>query len=150
MSATKRFFTILSILLLSDVITVIIGFKHSQDMSIIWLPTIALIYTLSSSIYSTLFLLIDKIHPTSQRYTIIYNTLLAITLITLGILFYTVKIDWYAINHGQATLTPWQSIVRSDATYFVILTFFLIIHLIRATFLRIFPSSRLTFSRFNL
>jgi len=58
------------------------------------------------------------------------NSVLAIILIILGVLFYTVEIDFLSLNTGKIKLDFFQEIIRSDFIFYGLLGMFLIIHLV--------------------
>jgi hypothetical protein len=116
----------------SDVISLIIGNEYSIDVGA-WWPFALLFLIILHSVYSGLFILIDKINPASQKYVIIYNPILAIILIILTILYYAVSTDWAAII-GEVMLALFQAILHSDIAYYLSLGIFLIIHLVYTLF----------------
>lgn len=51
---------------------------------------------------------------------------LALTLLLHEALFYTMKVDWLAVNTGLIQLTDFQRVVHSDATVYAIYGSFLV------------------------
>jgi hypothetical protein len=49
-----------------------------------------------------------------------------LTLLLCDELFYTVKVDWLAVNTGVAQLTDFQRVAHSDATIYAIYGMFLV------------------------
>lgn len=125
----KKFLIILLLLFISGIITSSVGYNYSIDMKA-WWPFVLIIGIILYLIYAGLFLLIDNIHPTPQKYVIVYNSILSLILTIIGTLFHTIKIDWLAVNNGEKTLTLFQLIISNDSTYFLVLGLFLIIHLV--------------------
>jgi hypothetical protein len=123
----KKFFTIMTLLLVSAIIELIVGYYNSSDIRGWW--TLVLIVTVVTYwIYGSLFIIIDNINPTSQKYVIIYNSILSTIIAIESILYYTIDIDWLAINNGTKTLTLFESIIHNTSTD-LILGIFLLIHL---------------------
>jgi hypothetical protein len=61
-----------------------------------------------------------------NRFATIYNVVLALTLLLHEALFYTMKVDWLAVNTGLIQLTDFQRFVHSDATVYAIYGSFLV------------------------
>jgi hypothetical protein len=59
------------------------------------------------------------------RFSIIYNVVLALTLVLHRALFYTLKIDWLSVNSGVIELSFFQRIIHGDATVYSIYAVFL-------------------------
>ena len=81
-------------------------------------------------------MLIDTISPASKKYIILWHIILSGILTVLGILYYTLKIDWESINNGIRGLTTWQYIIQSDLTFYFILLASLLSHLATRLFIR--------------
>lgn len=121
------FFNIFCILFLSIVINITIGYFQSVDVRG-WWPIIVFLWTLIYSIYIIIFLAIDTIQPTSKKYHIIFHFILSTIMIAHTILYFTLKIDWIAINTHTKQLTLLQTIIFSNMTPYAILTSFLLFH----------------------
>ncbi|MCX7170067.1 MAG: hypothetical protein NTY41_07160 [Proteobacteria bacterium] len=65
-------------------------------------------------------------HRTGLGFTVIYNVILASLLFLHGYLFYTIKIDWLAVNSGTASLSAFQKFIKNDFTPIAIYAVFLL------------------------
>ena len=125
----KEISIILCILILWESISLLIGSHYSNDVSG-WWPVVLFFMTIIYFAYSILFILINKINPKTIKYIVVYNSTLTISLLIFSILFYTLNINWLAVNNGEKTLTLYQSIILNDFILYAILFIFLIIHFI--------------------
>lgn len=123
----RKFLIIFAILLISSIIVLVVGYHDNSDVRG-WWPVVVIFEIIIYGIYTALFLLIDKNSPMSINYIIVYNSILGFIIIFLGIAYYTINIDWLAINNGKKSLTLFQTIINSDITYYTLLVFFLVLY----------------------
>ena len=74
---------------------------------------------------------IDKLYPSSYRYTFIYGVLFTLPVIISFLtneVFY--PIDWYAVNTGQVELTAVQALFNSDLFMLILTGLILLSHFI--------------------
>jgi len=104
-----------------------IGYAHSVDARGWWPIGLAVTLLLYAS-YSMVFGSIagDRILPTA--YIVGLNGVLAAVRVLASYLFYTLPIDWGAVNAGMTQLTFVQSLVRSDWTFYLSPIPFLVAH----------------------
>jgi hypothetical protein len=120
LSMKTTFFLVFAILAASNVLSVIIGWFSSVDVKG-WWPVILPVYLLISCIYALAFSFIARIGSRfSLRFSALFNLVLAALLLGQSALFYSIYIDWLAVNDGRATLTLFQRIVRSDMTTYAL------------------------------
>jgi hypothetical protein len=113
------------ILTLSNVAVLGIGWIYSGDVRA-WWPVALVVFSAISFGYAAMFS--AATHAASGlglRFSIIYNVVLALTLLLHGALFYTVKVDWLSVNSGVIQLSFFQRIIHSDATVYSIYAVFL-------------------------
>ncbi|SUD92052.1 hypothetical protein [Psychrobacter phenylpyruvicus] len=80
-----------------------------------WWPLALTFILLFHFVVTVVYCVIDKLYPSSYRYTVIYGLLLALPLaisLLINEVFY--PIDWYAVNTGQVELTALQALFNSD------------------------------------
>jgi hypothetical protein len=114
------------ILMASNTALLCIGWFHSVDVRA-WWPFIVSVGAAIAFSYASLFsatMRAARIHD--LRFVVIYNCVLALTLLLHGALYYTLKVDWLAVNIGLVQLTFFQRIIRSDAAVYSIYAAFLI------------------------
>ncbi len=107
-----------------------------------WWP-LALIFTaLYQALVSIVYCVIDKLSPSSYRYTAVYGLLLTLP-ITINFLISEVfyPINWYTVNMGEVELTPAQAVVQSSLFLPVMIVLTLLTHL-AIRYLICFRSSR--------
>jgi hypothetical protein len=114
------------ILPLSNVAGLCIGWSYSGDVRT-WWPFILVVYSGIALGYSVLFSAAMRASRTlGNRFAIVYNVVLALTLMLYDALFYTSKIDWLAVNIGLTRLNYFETVVHSDATVYAIYGAFLV------------------------
>lgn len=106
-----------------------IGYAYSLDMRG-WWPIVLAVTLLLYASYSIVFGAIAGNRTLNVPYITGLNTALAAVRLLTIYLFYTISVDWSAINAGMTQLTSYQFVVRSEWTSFVVLMFFLVAHLV--------------------
>jgi hypothetical protein len=115
------------ILTLSNVAGSCIGWYYSPDVRV-WWPVGLLIVSGLSLGYAVVFSsAVRASRALGYRFAAVYNVVLAVTLLLHAALFYTMKINWLAVNTGLAQLTNFQRLVHSDATVYAIYGTFVIV-----------------------
>jgi hypothetical protein len=114
------------ILALSNVTGGCIGWYYSPDVRAWWPVGLFIVSGLSLG-YAVVFSSAMRVsRALGYRFATVYNVVLALTLSLYEALFYTMKIDWLAVNTGSAQLTDFQRVVHSDATGYAIYGAFLV------------------------
>jgi hypothetical protein len=114
------------ILTLSNVGGLCIGWNHSRDVRA-WWPVGAVVFSIIALAYAAVFSAAMRVaRVLGMRFAILYNVVRALVLLLHAALFYTIKVDWFAVNTGLAQLTEFQRIVHSDATVYAIYGTFLV------------------------
>jgi hypothetical protein len=117
---------ILAVLSLSNCLQTLFGWFHSQDVKG-WWPIGMLLYSLFAFAYAVAFSATTRVTCRADiGFAAVYNLALALLLFLHGYLYYTIKIDWLAVNSRAATLTGFQNLVRSDITPIAIYVTFLL------------------------
>jgi hypothetical protein len=117
---------VFAVLSLSNCLQSLFGWLQSQGDRDWWTLGL-LMYSLLALAYAVAFSAVTQITRRSDiRFTTIYNSVLASLLFLHGYLYYTIEIDWIAVNSHTARLTSLQSIIRSDFTSISIYTIFLL------------------------
>ena len=128
---------VFAILSLSNCMETLFGWFHSQDVKDLW-PLRLLLYSLLSFAYAVAYVATAEItHRADIGFAVIYNIALASLLFLHGYLYYTIQIDWLAVNSHAATLTTLQSIIRSDFTDISICAMFLLGAVVAGRFRRL-------------
>ena len=118
-------FYVFIILSLSSCLETLFGWFHSQDVRD-WWPLGLSLYSVAAFAYAVAFsALMRNIRRADIVLIVIYNAVLASLLFLHGYLYYTIRIDWLAVNSHAATLTAFQKIIRSDYTPNLIYAMFL-------------------------
>ncbi len=118
-------FYVFVILSISNCIEILFGWFHSQDVRDLW-PLGLSLYSAAAFAYAVAFsALMRNIRRTDIVLIVIYNAVLASLLFLNSYLYYTIRIDWLAVNSHTATLTAFQKIIRSDYTPILIYAMFL-------------------------
>lgn len=104
-----------------------LGYAHSADARG-WWPIGLAVTLLLYAIYSLVFGSIagERVLPTA--YIVGLNGALAAVRLMVSYLFYTLPIDWGAVNTGTAQLNFMQFVVRSDWTFYLSPTPLLVAH----------------------
>jgi hypothetical protein len=117
---------IFAVLFLSNCLETIIGWFHSQDVKD-WWPLSLLLGSALTFAYAVAYSAAMRVTSgVDIGFTIIYNTVLGSMLFLHGYLYYTIEIDWLAVNSHTATLTAVQKIIRSDFAPISICSIFLL------------------------
>ena len=116
------------ILIATIILCISIGFYFSIDVQG-WTELYLFLMIILISVYQGIFFLIDKISPSSIPFSTRYTSILSITFIIYTYLFYSINIDWIAINNGEKKLTFFQSVIRNDFATYYIFGSFLVIYL---------------------
>jgi hypothetical protein len=120
------FWTVFAVLSLSNCLETLFGWFHSQDVKGLW-PLALLLYSLLAFAYAVVFSATTRVTCRADiGFTFVYNVVLASLLFLHSYLYYTLEIDWLAVNSRTATLTGFQSIIRSDFTPISIYAMFLL------------------------
>ena len=103
--------------------------RHNVDAKG-WWPVALILGTLFQGIIACIYIWIDKLAPSSYRYTACYAMLFILPLLILFISDLVTPIDWLAVNNGVKSLTLWQSVTNSDwfspiCTMLILLTHFI-------------------------
>ena len=96
-----------------------------------WWPLILSFVFLIHFGVSVVYCVIDKLYPSTYRYTLIYGVLfalpLAISFLTNEVFY---PIDWYAVNTGEVELTAVQALFSNDLFMPIMTGLILLSHLI--------------------
>ena len=80
-----------------------------------WWPLLIIFQLLFNFGIAVIYCAIDRLYPSSYRYTVIYGVLftlpLAISFLTNEVFY---PIDWYAVNTGKVELTAVQALFNND------------------------------------
>jgi hypothetical protein len=77
-----------------------------------------------------LFAAITRYYASSNLKVLLYlNVAVGLALVIQSTLYYQIKIDWSAVNAGQAELTFWQSLIHNPSTMYLTYGFGLLIAL---------------------
>lgn len=103
--------------------------RHNVDAKG-WWPVALLLGIVFQGIIACIYIWIDKLNPSSYRYTTCYAMLLILPLLILFVSDLVTPIDWLAVNNGVKSLTLWQSVTNSDwfspiCTMLILLTHFI-------------------------
>lgn len=119
-------FYVFAVLSISNCLETMFGWFHSQDVRD-WWPWGLLLVSLFAFAYAVAFTATMRVTCRADiRFIVIYNAVLASLLLLHGYMYYTIEIDWLAVNSHTATLTGFQSIIRSDFTPILIYAMFLL------------------------
>ena len=117
---------VFAVLFLSNCLETLIGWFHSQDVRG-WWPLGLLLGSALAFAYAVAFSAAMQVTRRADiGFTTIYNTVLASMLFLRGYLYYTIEIDWLAVNSHTETLTAFQKIIRSDFAPISIYSIFLL------------------------
>ncbi|MGB3072506.1 MAG: hypothetical protein WBC18_28430 [Ottowia sp.] len=95
-----------------------------------WWPVGLLVGLYANVGYCVLFSLISGDRALSIPYVVGLNGVLAAIRATASYLYYTLPIDWMAVNMRTAHLTAFQALLHSDLTFYLTPVVFLIAHFI--------------------
>lgn len=103
--------------------------RHNVDAKG-WWPVALLLGIVFQGIIACIYIWIDKLNPSSYRYTTCYAMLFILPLLILFVSNLVTPIDWFAVNNGVKSLTLWQSVTNSDwfspiCTMLILLTHFI-------------------------
>lgn len=103
---------------------------NNADVKGWWPLILSFVFSIHFGV-SLVYCVIDKLYPSSYRYTVLYGLLftlpLAISLL-ISEVFY--PIDWYAVNTGQVELTALQALFSCDLFMPIMTGLILLSHLI--------------------
>jgi hypothetical protein len=122
-------FLVFAVLSLSNCLEILFELFHSpdsQDVRDLW-PLELLFYSLLAFGYAVAFSMAMRITCRADViFAAIYNIVLASLLFLHGYLYYTIVIDWLAVNSHIATLTAFQNMGRNDFIRISIYAIFLL------------------------
>jgi hypothetical protein len=118
-------FIVFTILTLSNSLQLLIEWSYSIDARGWWLMSL-FVTSMISFIYAFAFSAIIKATCYNNlRFAITYNVFLALVLLLHAYLYYTINIDWSAINSGTEKPNTFDIMIHSDFTPFGIYCVFL-------------------------
>ncbi len=108
---------VFAVLSLSNCLEILFELFHSpdiQDVRDLW-PLELLFYSLLAFAYAITFSMAMRITCRADIiFTTIYNIVLALLLFFHGYLYYTIVVDWLAVDSHIGTLTAFQNMGRND------------------------------------
>ena len=96
-----------------------------------WWPLLIIFQLLFNFGIAVAYCAIDKLYPSSYRYTVIYGLLFALPLaisLLMNDVFY--PIDWYAVNTGKVELNAVQALFNNDLFLPIMAALILLSHFI--------------------
>ncbi|RZI40463.1 hypothetical protein EGT07_22745 [Herbaspirillum sp. HC18] len=126
----KRFYALTSLIPLwcESLLSTWLGYQYSMDMKGLW--PLALGFSIfANCIYAAATVCLANVTGIYRvRLSALIHSLLATTLFIQAYLYYTMKIDWLAVNNRVAKLTTMERVVHSNWTPWVIyLVFFAVL-----------------------
>lgn len=126
---SQKFLILFAALLVSLVIPLAIQYPINADVRG-WWPFILAISIFVYLVYSGIFLLIDRLSPSSIRYVLGFAGITSSFVLLNSVLSYALssQVDWAAVSDETRSLSLIEKIVTSDMTFWGILVVSLCIH----------------------